>query len=559
MVALTNIPWGFKIALTILFALIALIAIIRARYKKFTNREFVLRFRNGKLREQGFGGGYFILPFIDELVVLSTTVQNLNISNVENITRENQDVQIDGFVVWRIEDPEKAYQSISGSQNEGVMTEIDQTLLRLVESIIRTTVARLTLDQVLRERSLIIEAILTELVPVVAPMGIKINTAEIKHVRVADQDLFHDLQERYRQETRLNAEKVKIETDKEIGKSESKRDQEVKLFRAEQEELSRVRELEKDRTVLIEQQKLNETEQLRLRKIQELEKERESKIAELSKQKLEIEARTKLMQLELEAEASKIKQIKEKIEAEAAQKRLIAEAEADAIKLTAQAKMEATELEAQAEAYKLEKIASAKKESMLAEAEGRKALLLAEAEGLKEKVKAQGLINEAMIMEELVKQLPSIASSIKVGDVNWLQMGGSKDSDTPLGIIPKNMIQIMGLAKSFGLDLESLIATIRGQRLHDSQSKNSETYLTTISPDQLDLITNSDIPVKGLDLDGDGKIDSLDLNGDGNPDFQIPDGIIAIDTNGDGIIKGFDTDGDGEIDFTLSEILNRFK
>ncbi len=152
------------------------------------------------------------IPKSLNLIVLSTTVNNLEIHAGELITRENQDVKINGLVIWRIEDPVKAYQSITGSQQKGVMAHINKLLEQLVESIIRTTVAKLNLDQVLRERSLIIEAIMTELVTVVGPMGIKVNTAEIRHVDVVDNDLFNDLQEQFRQEARLEAEKIKTQT-----------------------------------------------------------------------------------------------------------------------------------------------------------------------------------------------------------------------------------------------------------------------------------------------------------------------------------------------------------
>jgi flotillin len=479
-----------------LFLLYALVALIKTRYRRFTNRDFVLSFRNGKLRSQGYGGGYFVLPFIDELVVLSTVIQTLEISAESKvITRENQSVIVNGLVIWRIEDPSKAYQSISGEHN-GSIHEINMTLERLVESIIRTTVARLTLDEVLRERSLIIEAILSELLPVVEPMGIKINTAEIRHVDVVNEQLFKDLQESYRQEARLFAEKTKINTDQEIQKREAESTQSVRFFQAEQEETAARRELQKDREILIEQQKLQESDQQRMKSVQELEMKRESSVAQITQEKLEIEARTKLIQIELEAESKKRQEILENIEVEAQSKKLLAEANAEAIKMEAHARRQAVELEADAEAYKLSKIAAARKESLLAEAEGQKALLIAEAEGLREKVDAQGQVNEAMIMQELVKQLPAIAASMKVGDINWLNMGGNgKDGgDTPLGIIPKNLLQVMSLAKSFGFDLEKLIQSVRGSYppsdSEDSEKKSKDKLLPFPSGEKAEPLAN---------------------------------------------------------------------
>lgn len=472
----------------------------------------MLAFRNGKIRSEGYGGAYFVLPFIDELIVMSTTVNQLDVDAGEVITKENQDVRIVGFVVWRIESPREAYSSIKGTQNN-VMHEINVILSQLVESIVRTTVARLTLDQVLRERGLIIDAIMSELVTIVGPMGIKINTAEIRHVEVVDQDLFNDLQEEYRQDAKMNAEQVKIETDMAIQKKTAYSEQEVRMYMAEQEERANVRELERDRMVLLEQQKLNESEQKRLRMVQEMEKKRETAIAEINQKKLKIQAETRLIEIELDAESKKRRQILEGIEVEAQQKKLLAEADAEAIRLRAQANMEAVEMAAKAEAFKLETVAAANKISLLAEAEGRKAILLAEAEGLREKISAQGLVNEAMILQELVQQLPKIASSMKVGDINWLNMGGGNgDGDSPLGIVPKNLLHLMTLSKSFGLDLEGLIQSVRGKK-----EVTVEKLVPMLPPEFHDKLMNAD-PVMEND-----RVVGIDFDGDGETDFSIPD------------------------------------
>ncbi|MCY3412821.1 MAG: hypothetical protein INQ03_14380 [Candidatus Heimdallarchaeota archaeon] len=564
---LDQIPTGAKIASVFFLVLIMLVAIIKSRYKKYTNRDFVLAFRNGKIRSEGYGGGYFVLPFIDELIVLSTTVQNLEVDAGEVITKENQDVRVNGFVVWRIESPREAYSSITGAGN--VMLEINKVLSRLVESIVRTTVARLSLDQVLRERGLIIDAIMSELVSVVGPMGIKINTAEIRHVEVVDQQLFNDLQEKYRQQARLEAQRVMIETNQEIMKKEAFSEQAVKLYRAEQEELASVRDLEKDRKILLEQQKLNETEQIRLRKVQELEKEREASVAEINQKTLKIEAETRLIEIELEAEAKKRQIVLEQVDVQAAQKqrmaeadaearkkaadaeaqallrkanadaearermakaeaearKRMAEADAEAVKMRANAEKEAIELQAEAESFRLSQIADAKKKSLLAEAEGRKAILLAEAEGLREKVQAEGYVNEAMILRELVQQLPEIAKSMKVGDINWLNMGGSNgNGDSPLGIIPKNLLQLMTLSKSFGLDLEGLLNKVRG-RTSNGNPQMLEQLAHLALPD-FEKLQNAE-PI----FDDDGMIIGLDYDADNDIDFHIPEDMRSTDLN----------------------------
>ncbi len=531
---------SLSIAGTILLLLMSIVAIFKLRYKIYTNRDFVLFFRRGKLLRQGYGGAYFVWPILDEIIVLSTTIQTLEIQAEQVITSENQDVRITGFVVWRIEDPVKAYQSIKSSQNLEVMTEINVTLSKLVEAIIRTTVARLSLDQILRERTLILEAIMGELLPVVEPLGLVINTSEIRHVDVVDNKLFFDLQETYRQEARLVAEKVKIDTEREIEKSQAKSTQDVRIFTAEQVEAASLREIARDKAIVEgEQQKeVSQKKKEGAVLIQDL----ENKVlgSKKDKEKLQVEAETNLMQIEIQAEAKKKRLILEEIQVEAEKRKLLAEAEAEAIKMKAEADKESKELAAEAEAMRITKIAEATKKSLLAEAEGKKAVLLAEAEGLREKVKAQGYVNEAMIMQELIQQLPSIASSIKVGEVNWLNMGGKgNNGESPLGIIPKNMLEIMALSKTFGLDIENLLSKIRGkpiQGTNDSQQVLVQQVPEGESPAPL---TNTLKPV----FDDDGKVVAVTL-GDDDHRFDVPEGINVL-VNDQGEIKGVDINDDG--------------
>ena len=274
----------------------------------------------------------------------------------------------------------------------------------------------------------------------------------------------------------------------------------------------------------------------------------------IEREKLQTIAETRLMEIELAAESAKRKHILEDIEVRAQEKKLMAEAEAEARLLMAKANQEAVELEAKAEAYKVETIAVATKKSMLAEAEGRKAILLAEADGLREKVQAQGLVNDAMIMQELIQQLPAIASSIKVGDINWLNLGGNGNGkgESPLGIIPKNLIQVMGIAKTFGLDLDGLIASLKGKKPLQSIAKSSEDMVAELIPLDTDIekLENAIL----IDLDGDGVPDGIDLNNNGEIDIKLPEGIIPI-LNSEGQLEGFDINQDGEIDFNLRDYL----
>ncbi|HUT80784.1 MAG TPA: hypothetical protein VMZ29_06220, partial [Candidatus Bathyarchaeia archaeon] len=56
------------------FVLLFLIFLI-SRYRKFKTNEYVIRFRNGKIKSAGKGGRCFLMPIIDEVVIIPTTTQ----------------------------------------------------------------------------------------------------------------------------------------------------------------------------------------------------------------------------------------------------------------------------------------------------------------------------------------------------------------------------------------------------------------------------------------------------------------------------------------------------
>ncbi|TFF99146.1 MAG: hypothetical protein EU542_09300, partial [Promethearchaeota archaeon] len=59
---------GFIIAGVCVLGLLFLIFLI-SRYRKFKTNEYVIHFRNGKIKSSGKGGRVFLLPILDEIVV----------------------------------------------------------------------------------------------------------------------------------------------------------------------------------------------------------------------------------------------------------------------------------------------------------------------------------------------------------------------------------------------------------------------------------------------------------------------------------------------------------
>ncbi|MFW9922283.1 MAG: SPFH domain-containing protein [Candidatus Thorarchaeota archaeon] len=277
-------------------ALLVLIFFI-SRYRKFKTNEYVIRFRNGKIKSAGKGGRCLLMPIIDEIVVIPTTTQQTFLEAREKVlSREFQDVAVNAFVFWKVIKPEIAFTAVSWNERES--DYIETIIKNAAESIIRTTCANMPLESIIRERGEIISAVSKELHDLLADMGIVVISVEIRDVEVLNKIL-----------------KTNMEASKQIQEEETAR-----LRKAQMEEVTQLRDLEVSRKTGIQQQSV----QL---EIQSEAKNREIEVQKLEKTRTEVEAETlrKKVTIEADAEYERMRRI-----ADGEKAQLIAKAEGDA-------------------------------------------------------------------------------------------------------------------------------------------------------------------------------------------------------------------------------------
>ncbi|GAB4329739.1 MAG: hypothetical protein Kow0069_37270 [Promethearchaeota archaeon] len=261
-----------------------------SRYRKFRTNEFVIHLRGGRVKSAGLGGRVILLPLIDEIVVIPTTTRQTLLQMSEHmLSREFQDISIEGYLFWKVVDPQVAYTAVSWDRRAPDYVEL--VLKNACESIIRTTCAHMPIEKIIRERREIIEDVSSYLTELTQEWGIVIESIEIKEVNVLDKTL------------KANMEAVK--------KMEEER--KARLAKAEAEEIARMRELEVAQKVGVRDQEIQ-------RDIDISRKEREILVAEKEKQRVTVEASAKKEQMVITAEGA----------AEAVRKRRFAEAEAEA-------------------------------------------------------------------------------------------------------------------------------------------------------------------------------------------------------------------------------------
>ena len=297
--ALTATTIGLIIAGVCALGLLFLIFLI-SRYRKFKTNEYVIRFRNGKIRSAGKGGRCFLMPIIDEVVVIPTTTQQTFLEAREKVlSREFQDVAVNAFVFWKVVKPDVAFTAVSWNERES--DYIETIIKNAAESIIRTTCANMPLESIIRERFEIITAVSKELHDLLADMGIVVISVEIRDVEVLNSTL-----------------KSNMEATKQINEEETAR-----LRRAAMEEVTKLRDLEVSRKTGIQEQSV----QL---EIQKEAKNREIQVQKLEMNRTEIEADTlrKKVTIEADAEYEKMKRL-----ADGEKAQLIAKAQGEAAKV----------------------------------------------------------------------------------------------------------------------------------------------------------------------------------------------------------------------------------
>ncbi|MFX1309645.1 MAG: SPFH domain-containing protein [Promethearchaeota archaeon] len=293
------ITWLVVIVIIVAFLFLIFMA---TRYRKFKTNQFVIHLRNGKVKHAGLGGSLWLLPLIDEYLVIPTTsIQTTLEAHEQVVSMEYQNISIVGMLIWKVIDPEKAFSAVSWNTRDD--NYVEKILKNAAEAIIRTTCANMPIEKIIRERREIINIVSKEIHELTADWGVIIESIEIREVNILEPGL----------KKNMEAVKQAIEAKK------------ARIANAEAERESRMRELEVQNEIGIQNQQVEKEIELRR-------KDKEIAIAEQERERKKIEADGERQKKIIEADAN-AQQIKRKLIAQA-------EGEAENIKqqMLAQAK-----------------------------------------------------------------------------------------------------------------------------------------------------------------------------------------------------------------------------
>jgi len=278
--------WFVGLGVTIGIIIFLFVIFLAARYRKFKTNQFVIHLRNGKVKHSGLGGSIFLLPLIDEYIVIPTTsIQTVVEAHEQVVSNEYQNIEIEGLLIWKVIDPEKAFSAVSWNVRDE--NYVEKILKGATEAIIRTTCANMPIEKIIRERREIIDPIEKDLHELTADWGIVIESLEILEVIIGEPELKKNM------EATKQAEEFR----------------KARIAKADAERESRMRELEVKNEVGIQEQFVEREIELRR-------KDKEIAIAEQERERKIIEADGERQKKIIEADAS-AQQIKRKLIAEA--------------------------------------------------------------------------------------------------------------------------------------------------------------------------------------------------------------------------------------------------
>jgi regulator of protease activity HflC (stomatin/prohibitin superfamily) len=294
--------------------------------------DYVIRLRNGKIHSQGLGMNFFTIPS-EQYVIIPTTVSKIHFL-ADQISKENQGVEVSGFAFWKVNVPEKTYLHFDFAGKKDPIDTIDIFLKDVVESAIRHQVANMTIEEVLRKRGTIILQLKKELEYISNEWGIAIETIEIKNVKIMSEQLFHNMQAKYRDQVRLESETSALKTNQEIAEHQIKHKEEIALLEQEAKRKNLERkheienlELEKQSALILRKaeesnkqsllqkeneltlyQKEEENRRIKIAsEIETTEKEKEIMMRRIEIQRIENEANAHIANIELATEEERIR------------------------------------------------------------------------------------------------------------------------------------------------------------------------------------------------------------------------------------------------------------
>jgi regulator of protease activity HflC (stomatin/prohibitin superfamily) len=165
-------PW---VGVVIVVALVVVLLIVVGGLRMDREYERGVIFRLGRFSSVKGPGLYWVIPLFDQKVRVDIRTSTVDIESQETVTRDSVTIRVNAVLYYRIDDAAKAVITI---KNYAVAT------YQAALTTLRNVIGQHDLDEVLKDRDKINQA-LREIVDVITdPWGLKVELVEMKDVEI---------------------------------------------------------------------------------------------------------------------------------------------------------------------------------------------------------------------------------------------------------------------------------------------------------------------------------------------------------------------------------------
>jgi regulator of protease activity HflC (stomatin/prohibitin superfamily) len=159
--------------ITSVLVLVLVLLVASIRIANQYQRAVVLRL--GRFQDIRGPGLYWIIPVLERPLTVDIRTVTAAVEQQETITKDNVPVKINAVVWYRIFDPKQAMLEVRS---------VDNAVIQVALTTLRTGIGQYTLDDVLKEQDTVSTTIGQKIDTVTEPWGVKVERVEMKNVEI---------------------------------------------------------------------------------------------------------------------------------------------------------------------------------------------------------------------------------------------------------------------------------------------------------------------------------------------------------------------------------------
>ena len=232
---------------TIIISVIALVLVIVAFSSVYTvkENEYACTFRFSEIvNTETEAGLHFKIPFIDSVKYFSKATQLYDIPPSAVITSDKQNMTVDCYILWNIEDPQQFYRAL------GTTSVAEERLDAITYTALKIALGNLKQSDIINmndggERNDIYQSITTTVNEQAKAYGIQVEDVKIKRFDLPDSNLNavytrmiserNQMAEKYAANGNFEASKIRNDVDKQVNIMVSNAEAQAALLEAEGE------------------------------------------------------------------------------------------------------------------------------------------------------------------------------------------------------------------------------------------------------------------------------------------------------------------------------------